>query len=418
MVNKILLFLLCAFLVLSENSHCQVSIEVYATGLTNPIGLTIDGNGNLWVAEQGTGNNDSRISIVTQAGVVHPFIINLPSAIIQGDPIGAEHVLFDIDGKLLIVQGEGNKPSSESILVVDTSGFTPGDPPLTPIAIEAVYNIGDYSLSQGGQTTNPYRIVIGPNDDWYISDAGFNGVIKRERSSGTLSVFTNLGNVVSTGIVYTITNFYVGSLSTFPFPTGGAAIYDVDLNGNKSIYQGQLTTITDVAMDPIDNKLVAIQFGEFNGGFLQTTGALFKIYNSNVDTLIYGLDFPAGMVFNSAGELFISTLEDGEILKITGIPLDVENELKPLPDNFTLAQNYPNPFNPATTIKYSIAKQSNVTLKVYDVLGNEIATLVDEEKSTGVYEINFNASNLASGIYFYKIQAGNFVETKKMILLR
>ncbi len=72
-----------------------------------------------------------------------------------------------------------------------------------------------------------------------------------------------------------------------------------------------------------------------------------------------------------------------------------------IPSQFNLEQNYPNPFNPVTTIKYQIPEISFVTLKVYDVLGNEIATLVSEEKPAGSYEINFNSSNLSSGIYFY-----------------
>jgi hypothetical protein len=88
------------------------------------------------------------------------------------------------------------------------------------------------------------------------------------------------------------------------------------------------------------------------------------------------------------------------------------------PDNYNLAQNYPNPFNPVTTIQYSIPQRSSVTLKVYDVLGNEIAALVNEEKDRGVYSVTFDASQLASGIYFYRLQAGSFARTKKMIYLR
>jgi len=86
--------------------------------------------------------------------------------------------------------------------------------------------------------------------------------------------------------------------------------------------------------------------------------------------------------------------------------------------SFNLEQNYPNPFNPVTRINYQIPERSLVSLKVYDVLGNEIATLVNEEKPAGYYEIEFNAANLPSGIYFYKLRAGEFVETKKMVLLR
>jgi hypothetical protein len=83
-----------------------------------------------------------------------------------------------------------------------------------------------------------------------------------------------------------------------------------------------------------------------------------------------------------------------------------------------LSQNYPNPFNPTTVIKYQIPKQSFVTIKIYDVLGSEVATLVNEEKPIGNFELMWNAENLASGIYFYRLQAGDFIETKKMILLK
>ena len=89
-----------------------------------------------------------------------------------------------------------------------------------------------------------------------------------------------------------------------------------------------------------------------------------------------------------------------------------------LPKEYNLAQNYPNPFNPTTTIQYSIPHRSNVELKVYDVLGNEVAILINEEKERGVYTVSFDATGLASGMYLYRLQAGNFVETKKMILLR
>ncbi len=94
--------------------------------------------------------------------------------------------------------------------------------------------------------------------------------------------------------------------------------------------------------------------------------------------------------------------------------VDVEVE----PAAFSLSQNYPNPFNPTTNIQYQIPNRELVTLKVYDVLGNEVATLVNEEKQAGNYSVKFNGSNLASGIYFYKLSSGNFVQTRKMILLK
>jgi len=102
---------------------------------------------------------------------------------------------------------------------------------------------------------------------------------------------------------------------------------------------------------------------------------------------------------------------------ISGV-LPVEQTRNGTPQAFSLEQNYPNPFNPTTKISWQSPVGSHQTLKVYDVLGNEVATLVDEYKAAGRYEVEFDASGLASGIYFYRIQAGSFVETKKMILLK
>ncbi|MEO8230753.1 MAG: T9SS type A sorting domain-containing protein, partial [Ignavibacteriota bacterium] len=109
---------------------------------------------------------------------------------------------------------------------------------------------------------------------------------------------------------------------------------------------------------------------------------------------------------------------DGKILKVTGIPVGVENEITSLPEEYLLSQNYPNPFNPSTKISWQSPVGSHQSLKVYDILGNEVATLVDEYKPAGSYEVEFDASRLTSGIYFYRLQAGSFVETKKMILLK
>ena len=83
-----------------------------------------------------------------------------------------------------------------------------------------------------------------------------------------------------------------------------------------------------------------------------------------------------------------------------------------------LCQNYPNPFNPATIIKYQIPREGFVTIKLYDVLGKEIKTLVSQQQSTGNYSYNFDASRIASGVYIYKITVNNFTQSKKMVLLR
>ena len=100
-----------------------------------------------------------------------------------------------------------------------------------------------------------------------------------------------------------------------------------------------------------------------------------------------------------------------------GSIVGVESEIT-VPEEYVLYQSYPNPFNPSTTIKYSVPNSEVVSLKVYDILGREVAVLLDEYKTAGTYSIDFNASRFASGVYFYQLNSGSFVETKKMILMK
>ncbi|MCK9424467.1 MAG: T9SS type A sorting domain-containing protein [Ignavibacteriaceae bacterium] len=102
-----------------------------------------------------------------------------------------------------------------------------------------------------------------------------------------------------------------------------------------------------------------------------------------------------------------------------GWTTEVENDsYAQLPNNFELSQNYPNPFNPTTKINYQLAKNSFVSMKIFDLLGNEITVLVNEEQVAGNYQITFDGSRLSSGVYFYKIQAGDFTVTKKLVLMK
>jgi hypothetical protein len=96
----------------------------------------------------------------------------------------------------------------------------------------------------------------------------------------------------------------------------------------------------------------------------------------------------------------------------------VEPNSNEIPSEFSLGQNYPNPFNPKTIIKLHIAEYRAVTLKVYDLLGKEAAVLINKEMQPGTYEVEFDGANYPSGVYFYTVQAGDFIETKKMILVK
>ncbi len=135
------------------------------------------------------------------------------------------------------------------------------------------------------------------------------------------------------------------------------------------------------------------------------------------------------MVVNSSFEAFrIFSPPDGPNSYTTNTPLAIDvdnggvtsvNEISStVPSEYSLEQNYPNPFNPSTTINFSISTSEFVTMKIYNSLGQEVSTVVNEFLNAGSYEVNFNAENLVSGMYIYKITAGSFTSTKKMLLLK
>ena len=113
---------------------------------------------------------------------------------------------------------------------------------------------------------------------------------------------------------------------------------------------------------------------------------------------------------------YVGTIGTGVLKKV--VTTSIEQMQYNQSSHFDLVQNYPNPFNPSTKISWQSPVTSHQILKVYDVLGNEVATLVNEERPAGSYEIDFNASKLSSGIYFYKLLSGAFISTKKMILMK
>lgn len=134
------------------------------------------------------------------------------------------------------------------------------------------------------------------------------------------------------------------------------------------------------------------------------------VQKSTYVDLIHGLNTIEMQMY--WGWMYVDYLATPSILS-TG----VENTSS-LPTNFSLEQNYPNPFNPSTTINFNVAKASNVKLTVYNVLGQKVATLVDERMNAGTYNVKFDARKLASGIYFYRLEAGAFTSNKKMMLIK
>jgi hypothetical protein len=195
-------------------------------------------------------------------------------------------------------------------------------------------------------------------------------------------------------------------------------IYDYDSNGNLIFVLGQLWT-DSVWMDQWkdyyeydsnNNMIEEIGIYSWDGIEWESSAKFSNDYDANnyiTETIRQDWDAWDSLKWVNVHKWIY------EYEEITDID---EKEIRV--NNFALSQNYPNPFNPTTKIRYSIPNQGFVTLKVFDVLGREIATLVNKEQPVGNYEVEFDASSLTSGIYFYRIQAGEFVETKKMVLMK
>ncbi|MCH7827919.1 MAG: T9SS type A sorting domain-containing protein, partial [Bacteroidetes bacterium] len=169
------------------------------------------------------------------------------------------------------------------------------------------------------------------------------------------------------------------------------------------------------------NTLWGVSFTDANNGtavgssgtILRTTdgGATWGAQPSGTGNTLWGVSFTDADNGTAVGE-------SGIILRTSSVVTAIDDNQIKQPNSFILMQNYPNPFNPSTTIQYVIISRQFVSLKVYDILGREVATLVNEEKPIGSYRINFDGSKLTSGVYFYRLRAGSFTQTKKFVLMK
>ncbi|MCX6150854.1 MAG: M20/M25/M40 family metallo-hydrolase [Ignavibacteriales bacterium] len=172
------------------------------------------------------------------------------------------------------------------------------------------------------------------------------------------------------------------------------------------------------SIEPNDNGNVIYKF---DSRFDSTTvagsmkGLPVGVEYLGTDYKVITLSFPLYYMKQEQAKEFVQNILLNKFNEATPVE---KNEVKGIPDQFELMQNYPNPFNPTTKIQFSIPAQSFVTLKVFNILGRELTTLVNEEKNTGSYEVEFDGSKLTSGVYFYQIKAGNYSRMKKMILMK
>ncbi|MGA7306407.1 MAG: ScyD/ScyE family protein [Rhodothermales bacterium] len=390
---------------------------VFAEGLTNPSGIYVDDDGYLWVTSEGTGNDDAGVSVITPDGVVHPFITGLPSTMVDEGPSGAHHVYFNNDVELLIVQGEGTGDLSESILLVDTTGFTPGDDPLGPSDIDAVYNLGDFVDGALGEGSNPFALTFVPRSDLvFVSDSKANAIVQGE--DGVLSILTQLPDVpnsgttgppmvdaVPTGIDYQEGKLLVATLTGFPFNEGAASIFAIDTLGSVTKLIGDLTTVVDVQGIPGGG----IVFLEHRFG--TDAGALYKFKDGELTELATGLDQPVGLRIGHRGEVYVSLLVKGQIVVVEGVVTAAEQEL---PDRVRpmLVQAYPNPFVEGVNLAVNVEEAGSGNLTIVDVLGRTVYSQDFSRLEAGTQRLRWDtdtSERLSPGTYLYRVEVAGSV---------
>ena len=256
---------------------------------------------------------------------------------------------------------------------------------------------------------------LSPGNKWFFSE-GYNNDVK-------LMLEVEKDTLLNDGYIYKKLNMYSTEQNSFVLQQEGYLYLRQD--GNKIIEYPHNWLVIDFNMVTGDTALLYYNNIEITG---ITQVSIKNIFNrwltNNVYSWIYiywsYTDSIGFNVLRHNGYFFVHNELVGCIIDsiVYGNTILSIMDLIKLPENFKLFQNYPNPFNPTTKINYQVPQTAFVTLKVYDLLGREVATLVNEEKSAGSYEVEFDGSNLSSGIYFYKLQTENYSSVKKMILLK
>jgi subtilisin family serine protease len=336
-------------------------------------GALILGTSSSQISDAARGSNQSIQN--SDFTVIQPFVINVPGS------------TSDIEGSSII--SDDNAGGIKIGITAHLNSYTYTSPP------NENYIILDYRIinTSGANINNLYSGLF---FDWDFADA--NSDYTEWDPTGKLGFVNRIGgspdNFVGAGL---ISSEDFGFWAIKNDGDSGFQIYDGFTDSEK--WQALSSGLGKLTAGPGDVSHVVSA-----GPFTISTG----------DTLRVAFAVLAGDDQNALRDAITNArTKYGEII-IT----DVEEDDDVTPTAFALEQNYPNPFNPSTRIKFSLPDNAFTTLKIYDVLGNEVTTLVNEERPAGIYDVEFNAEKLTSGIYIYRIQAGNYNDSRKMILLK
>ena len=373
------------------------------------------------------------ISLIIKLRLMILMVLLFFSSAISAADINGRFVVSNTDSSKLAVLMQINTMTGDKALGGATIvfGFDTSSIKMTSAPIKNVdyifHNFCDNFYSPA-TITEPMKGKIWVNIDLPFNNSNL-GTIVSDTSGWTdvVTIYFDITDVNGSANLYWLSNSPFWGI----YKDDNLTLLEPDLFQNL-IYNYDITAPQLVTASLLDSINLEIEFSEL----LDSTSAL-NISNYSIDNGISILGINKSITQNkliinttthSFGQIYTITVSNvsdlsGNLISTNHNTAEYDFPLSSVgdenvPTQFLLSQNYPNPFNPSTKISWQSPISSHQTLKIYDVLGNEVATLVDEFKTAGCYEVDFSAPNLASGVYIYRLQTADFTETKKMILLR
>ncbi|RJP62245.1 MAG: M6 family metalloprotease domain-containing protein [Ignavibacteriales bacterium] len=381
--------------------------------------LTIDDNvqaspgGFNWKIPDST----SKLCRVRIVDAVHPeysdtsnqtFIIWKPIEITKITTAGQNNLNFDPTH--ISLSAFVSNPAPVTVIFYEYESPAGGNLPDSVIGISDFY----WQIISPGISFSNGEISIPGYLAGETSDSTYNVWLKREDngddwiSIGGASLSGMLSNTSSFNI---FSEFAIGKKINAPIPVELIS-FNANAKGNDVVLSWKTATETNNRGFEIERKIVNEQGSNNSAGFT----SIGFVNGKGNSTQINSYNFTDKNVTGNGKAIY--RLKQIDFNGKINLSSNVEVKLEAKPKEYSLSQNYPNPFNPATKIRYQIPEAGWVTLKVYNLLGNEVATLVNEKKNAGNYDVEFSAKNISSGIYIYKLSCGNFSSTKRMILLK
>ncbi|MCX6122267.1 MAG: T9SS type A sorting domain-containing protein [Ignavibacteriales bacterium] len=334
---------------------------------------------------------------------------------------------------------EGDVITGQNMFIYAQNGMALLQPPIALYVPPFVQTLANKDITLYRQYNNPSRRIVGTKNGGIFFTEDNTTFIWTEATGIPAGASKNIRGFMSQDVsVLLIAGTENGAFkstdrgSTWTEANTGLSGDALKINNIFSIFA--LTSnglYLNLSLPTFTSWTPAVATGDFRSCASDMISGQYYFFGNNVGTSINLNTFQiatiplggiSGGVITSAllygTNIFVGT-ETGGVFRVpisaltTGV-----NERNELPNDFNLSQNYPNPFNPTTTISFSLPSKSYVSLKVFDALGREVSVLVSDEMAAGTYSKQWNANNLPSGVYFYRLQAGTFSETKKLILLR